>query len=134
MKDLYDKTPAFPRAKDNAKPAPKKDRIEGSSKNEKGSASKASDKIEVADSVEAFIRKAKEDYPLFFERGGTTGMLKAVARRGAGAFSSSHSPGASRSGWSIARMKAFMKLVISGRRSNPNYKQDDDLLPNKKDK
>ena len=129
MKDLYDKTPAFPRAKTNAKPSPKKDRIEGSSKNKEGSASEANDKIEAGKSIELFIKEARKNYPVFFEKGGTTGMLKAVARRGAGAFSSSHSPGATRTGWSIARMKSYMKLLISGTPSNPNYKQDNDLLP-----
>jgi hypothetical protein len=129
MKDLYDKTPAFPRAKDNAKPSPKKDRIEGSSKNEKGSASKANSKIEAGDSVEGFIKSAKEKYKTFFDKGGTGGMLRSVARRGMGAYSSSHSPGASRVGWGIARMKAFIRLLVSGSPSNPKYVQDNDLLP-----
>ena len=57
------------------------------------------------------------------------GMLKAVYRRGAGAFSSTHRPGMSRSGWGVARVNAFLKLVRSGRPSNPKYKQDNDLLP-----
>ena len=69
MKNLYDKTPAFPRAKDNAEPSPKKDRIEGSNKNPKGSASKANSKIEAGDSVEGFIKSAKEKYKTFFEKG-----------------------------------------------------------------
>jgi hypothetical protein len=56
-------------------------------------------------------------------------MLKAVYRRGAGAFSSTHRPGMSRSGWGVARVNAFLKLVKSGRPSNPKYKQDNDLLP-----
>ena len=59
----------------------------------------------------------------------TLGMLKAVWRRGAGAFSSTHRPGMSRDGWGIARVNAFLKLVRSGSPSNPKYKQDNDLLP-----
>lgn len=57
------------------------------------------------------------------------GMLKAVYRRGAGAFSTSHAPKMSRHGWAIARVKAFLYLMRNGRPSNPNYKQDNDLLP-----
>ena len=56
-------------------------------------------------------------------------MLKAVYRRGAGAFSSTHRPGMSRSGWGVARVNAFLKLVRSGKPSNPKYVQDNDLLP-----
>ena len=56
-------------------------------------------------------------------------MLKAVWRRGAGAFSTSHRPGQSRSSWAMARVNAFLYLVKNGRPSNPNYVQDNDLLP-----
>ena len=56
-------------------------------------------------------------------------MLKAVYRRGAGAFSTSHRPGMSRGGWAMARVNAFLKLVRSGKPSNPKYIQDNDLLP-----
>jgi hypothetical protein len=55
--------------------------------------------------------------------------LKAVQRRGEGAFSTSHHPSMDRRGWGIARVKAFLYLMYSGRPSNPNYKQDNDLLP-----
>jgi hypothetical protein len=58
-------------------------------------------------------------------------MLKAVYRRGAGAFSSSHRPGMTRDGWAFARVNAFLRLLKSGRPANPNYKQDNDLLPAK---
>ena len=56
-------------------------------------------------------------------------MLKAVYRRGAGAFSGSHRPGMTRDQWAMARVNAFLKLVKSGKPSNPNYKTDNDLLP-----
>lgn len=142
MKDLYKDKPDFERAKTGSKPSPAKDRIEGSSKNEKGSASKANSKIDAGDSVEGFIKTAREKYKTFFEKGGTAGMLRSVARRGMGAYSSSHSPGASRVGWALARVKAFIRLLVSGSPSNPKYTQDNDLLPsshprsskNKKDK
>ena len=35
----------------------------------------------------------------------------------------------SRNGWGIARVNAFLYLLRNGRPSNPNYKQDNDLLP-----
>jgi hypothetical protein len=35
----------------------------------------------------------------------------------------------SRHGWAIARVKAFLYLLRNGKPSNPNYKQDNDLLP-----
>ncbi len=56
-------------------------------------------------------------------------MLKAVYRRGAGAYSTSHRPGVSRAAWSMARVNAFLRLVKSGRPANPKYVQDNDLLP-----
>ena len=56
-------------------------------------------------------------------------MLKAVYRRGAGAFSTSHAPKMSRHGWAIARVNAFLKLLRSGRPSNPNYTTDNDCCP-----
>jgi hypothetical protein len=58
-------------------------------------------------------------------------MLKAVYRRGAGAFSTSHRPGKTRDQWAMARVNAFLKLLRSGSPSNPKYKQDNDLLPAK---
>ena len=56
-------------------------------------------------------------------------MLKAVYRRGAGAYSSSHAPKMSRHGWAIARVNAFLTLLRTGKPSNSAYKQDNDLLP-----
>lgn len=129
MKNLYDDKPDFERAKTGSRPSPKEDRVEGSSKNPKGSASKANDKIEAGDSVEGFIKSAKQKFPAFFDKGGTGGMLRSVIRRGMGAYSSSHSPGASRVGWGIARAKAFIRLLVSGSPSNPKYTSDNDLLP-----
>jgi len=59
----------------------------------------------------------------------TLGMLKAVYRRGAGAYSTSHRPGVSRAAWSMARVNAFLTLVRRGRPANSKYVQDNDLLP-----
>jgi hypothetical protein len=113
-------------------PAPKKDRIYGSKKNKKGSASsgkssavKFSAKTEksLKNKVSEHNEKAREGRKV------TLGMLKAVYRRGAGAFSGSHRPGMGRDQWAMARVNAFLKLVKSGKPANPNYKTDNDLLP-----
>jgi hypothetical protein len=114
-----------------SKPAPKKDQVTGSDKNKKGSAAtgrsvKFSKQVETSlkekvkthnDSVEADSKKV------------TLSMLKAVYRRGAGAFSTSHRPDQNRSSWSMARVNAFLKLVKSGSPTNSKYTQDNDLLP-----
>jgi len=110
--------------------APKKDRIYGSKKNPKGSA-KGGKKIVFSARTEATLREKvkKHNEKAPNGRKATLGMLKAVYRRGAGAFSSSHRPGMTRDGWAYARVNAFLRLLKSGRPSNPNYKQDNDLLP-----
>ena len=85
-----------------SKPAPKKDQIKGSDKNEKGSASgskkvvfsKATENA-LSDKVQRHNAKAPEG------RKATLGMLKAVYRRGAGAFSTSHRPGVNRNALSL---------------------------------
>ena len=56
------------------------------------------------------------------------GTLKAVFRRGAGAFSVSHRPGMNRNQWALARVKTFLKLVGTGERKKA-YNTDLDLLP-----
>lgn len=112
--------------------APKKDRISGSKKNAKGSAS-GGKKIVFSARTEATLReKVKKHNEKAPEgRKATLGMLKAVYRRGAGAFSGSHRPGMTRDGWAYARVNAFLRLLKSGRPANANYKQDNDLLPAK---
>jgi hypothetical protein len=81
-KQQYDKPgPKDPRRT----PAPKKDRVKGSSKNPKGSASKANEKIEVSDKTEASLKKKMETHNKS-DKGSkaTIGALKSVYRRGAG--------------------------------------------------
>ena len=113
-----------------SKPAPKKDRISGSKKNAKGSAA-GGKKIVFSDAVETSLRNKVEEHNKGAKAGrkATLPMLKAVYRRGAGAFSSSHRPGKTRDQWAMARVNAFLKLLKSGSPANPNYKQDNDLLP-----
>jgi len=127
--DAYKSSPKGKGAKTPAKPS---ERIKGSKKNKEGSASKASSKIEVGSVLNSLKEKLKAHNEKYGKEKGkkvTLGMLKAVYRRGAGAFSSTHRPNMSRSGWGVARVNAFLKLVRSGSPSNPKYRQDNDLLP-----
>ena len=122
-----------PKGKGAKTPAKPSERIKGSKKNAEGSASKANSKIEVGSVLESLKEKVSSHNKKYGKEAGkrvTLGMLKAVYRRGAGAFSNTHRPGMSRSGWGVARVNAFLKLVRSGRPSNSKYKQDNDLLPN----
>lgn len=110
--------------------APKKDRIYGSKKNPKGSAA-GGKKIVFSQKTENSLMKKVQEHNKNAKPGrrATLAMLKAVYRRGSGAFSSSHRPGKTRDQWAMARVNAFLKLLRSGTPSNPNYKQDNDLLP-----
>lgn len=117
-------------ASGGSRPAPKKDRIHGSKKNAPGSAD-GTKKIKFSAKTEkALANKVKEhNEKASTGRRATLAMLKAVYRRGAGAFSSSHRPGKTRDQWAMARVNAFLRLLRSGRPANSNYNQDNDLLP-----
>lgn len=113
-----------------SRPAPKKDQIKGSDKNPKGSAA-GGKKITFSAKTETALKNKVSEHNEKAPDGrkATLAMLKAVYRRGAGAFSSSHRPGKTRDQWAMARVNAFLRLLRSGRPANPNYKQDNDLLP-----
>ena len=109
-------------------PAPPKDRKKGSKKNKPGSA-RPGGKITFSESVTKSLQKKVKEHNEKSDRKVTLGKLKAVYRRGAGAYSTSHRPGVSRAAWSMARVNAFLTLVRRGRPANPKYVQDNDLLP-----
>jgi hypothetical protein len=111
-------------------PAPKKDQIKGSSKNKKGSAS-GTRKVKFSAAVEKSLKNKVETHNEKAKKGrrATVGMLKAVYRRGAGAYSVSHRPGMTRNQWAMGRVNAFLKLLKSGKPSNSAYTTDNDLLP-----
>ena len=127
-------------------PAPKSDKIYGSKKNPKGSATeKKAKSIQLSDKT---INTLKEKLDTFkkshpSKKNITLSDLKAVYRRGSGAYSSSHRPtitgGApnSRQAWGLARLNAFMRKksgsttangVVSSSAVKKSYIQDDDLL------
>jgi len=112
-------------------PAPKKDRIEGSKANPKGSASGSRGGIKISDqavkSLENMRDKHNDRYNAKHKQV-DLGTLKAVFRRGAGAFSVSHRPGMDRTQWALARVRTFLKLVGTGERKKA-YNTDLDLLP-----
>jgi rubrerythrin len=117
-------------------PAPKKDRIYGSDKNKVGSASsKASAKgIELNESILATLSQKAKDYNESHPKNKVSvTTLKAVMRRGMGAYSTSHRPtitgGApnSRQAWGFARVNKFLKKK-AGQQVKAAYVQDDDLM------
>jgi hypothetical protein len=111
-------------------PAPKKDQIKGSDKNSKGSAS-GSKKITFDAKTETTLKNKVAEHNETAPKGrkASLSMLKAVYRRGAGAFSVSHRPGMTRNQWAMGRVNAFLRLLKSGKPSSAAYKQDNDLLP-----
>tara|TARA_R100001163_G_scaffold50136_1_gene37738 strand:- start:106 stop:1575 length:1470 start_codon:yes stop_codon:yes gene_type:complete len=111
-------------------PAPKKDQKRGSKKNKPDSAKKPNKSIKFSKEVtQQLANKVKEHNAKDKGSKATLGALKAVYRRGAGAYSTSHAPKMSRHGWAIARVNAFLYLLRNGRPKNAGYKQDNDLLP-----
>lgn len=118
-----------------ATPAPKEDRVFGSSQNPKRSASSGSsgEGIDISASTLESLKKKLDDHNERFKdseawRRTTMGALKSVYRRGAGAFSISHRPGMTRGQWALGRVNAFLKILSDGKPKNSRYVGDNDLL------
>jgi len=116
-------------------PAPKKDQIKGSEKNPEGSAQGKTGGIVLNEATNKSLQnKVQEHNDKMKERNRpdwtrtSLGALKAVYRRGAGAFSTSHRPNVGRAQWAMARVNAFLFLSRTGAPANPKYVQDNDLL------
>ena len=118
-----------------ATPAPPKDRIVGSDRNNAGSAASSSSGRDIAideatlTSLRLKVRehnKAMQDAEPWKRT--NLGALKSVYRRGAGAFSVSHRPGMTRNQWAMGRVNAFLKILKTGRPVNRRYMSDNDLL------
>jgi len=114
-------------------PAPKKDQVKGSKTNKPDSSkdTKSASSIKFSERVETSLRNKVEDHNEKAKKGRKVSlpMLKAVYRRGAGAYSTSHRPGMTRDQWAMGRVNAFLKLVRSGKPDNSAYTTDNDLLP-----
>lgn len=118
-------------------PAPKSERIYGSSKNPKKSSSDSisAEKIQfdkkTLDAIKNKVAKHNEEHP---NKKVTIASAKAVVRRGLGAYSSSHRPTISggkpnsRVAWGLARLNAFLYKVVEGESKSGKYSQDNDLL------
>jgi hypothetical protein len=115
-------------------PAPKKDRIHGSKINAKGSAKDGKEitlSKETLNTLKNKLVEFKKENPK--KTNITLNDLKAVYRRGSGAYSTSHRPTISggapntRAAWSIARVNKFLKKA-SGEKVKKGYIQDDDLM------
>jgi len=116
-------------------PAPKKDKIIGSSKNRIGSAGSISSAGDISmneDVIKTLVTKVREHNESVKKKDNWSKTnlraLKAVYRRGAGAFSVSHRPGMNRNQWAMGRVNAFLRLLSSGS-AKASYTTDNDLLP-----
>ena len=125
-----------PAEEETRAPAPAKDQIQGSDENKPDSAKGPGGDIDFDEKTETGLRnKVKEHNEDMASKNKpdwtrtTLGQLKAVYRRGSGAYSTSHRPGISRAAWSMARVNAFLYLLRNGRPANKNYITDNDLLP-----
>jgi predicted DNA-binding protein YlxM (UPF0122 family) len=116
-------------------PAPKSERIYGSKVNKADSAAskKSAKSIVLSDKVTQTLKDKAEEYNKNHSDKVTLNELKAVFRRGSGAYSTSHRPtitdGApnSRNAWSFARVNKFLEKK-AGKKVKAAYVQDDDLL------
>ena len=107
------------------------ERIRGSKVNEPGSAkdkSKAKEIVLDEKIIDSLKLKVKEHNAKFEAKWKKVSLadLKAVYRRGAGAFSDTHRPSQNRQSWAYARVNAFLDIVRG--MGNKKYTQDDDLL------
>jgi hypothetical protein len=116
-----------------SRPAAPSERITGSRRNPKGSASGKRGGIEISKETEAALERKRDEHNEKYgdnpAKKADLGALKAVFRRGAGAFSVSHRPGMTRNQWALGRVNAYMYLLRNGRPERASYIQDNDLLP-----
>ena len=103
---------------ESSTPAKPEEKIKGSEKNEEGSASGERGGIEVSEETETALRKKVQEHNES-AKGDLTkrtdlGAVKAVYRRGAGAFSTSHRPGMTRAQWAYARVNAVLSFARNG--------------------
>jgi hypothetical protein len=116
-------------------PAPKKDKIFGSTKNKVGSASskESAKNITLNESIVKTLSNKAKGYNEKHSSKVSLSTLKAVMRRGMGAYSTSHRPTISggapntRQAWGFARVNKFL-LKKGGTKVKAAYIQDDDLL------
>ena len=116
-------------------PAPEGDQITGSDTNEPGSAKGKLGDIDLTEAQETALQNKSDDHNKEMADGDRpvwtrvrVDALRAVYRRGAGAYSVSHRPGTTRNQWAMARVNAFLHLARTGSPENSAYVGDNDLL------
>lgn len=110
-------------------PAKPSEKRSGSSKNPKGTATKQkAAKIEFTEAVVTALKNKVKEHNSKYSKKVTLGQLKAVYRRGAGAFSTSHRPGKTRGQWAMARVNMFLKMMRGGKVKESYRKADSDLV------
>ena len=118
-------------------PAPKKERISGSSVNKPGSSANINSAKSIQfseDLIETLKNKVKDHNETHPDKKINLSVAKAVVRRGMGAYSSSHRPTISggkpnsRTAWGLARLNAFLYKIINGESKSGKYSQDNDLI------
>ena len=110
--------------------APIEDRIKGSKINKEGSASNEinAKSIVLSDEIiDGLKQKVRDFNEKNKDNKVSLSTLKAVFRRGAGAFSVSHRPNMTRNGWAYARVNKFLEKK-AGEPVKKAYVQDDDLM------
>lgn len=82
---------------------------------------------EVIKSIANKVKKHNEQYP---DKKVSVTTARKVVLRGMGAFNTSRSPVVkSATQWGLARLNAFLYLIVKGKPQNPKYTTDNDLLP-----
>jgi HK97 family phage prohead protease len=116
-------------------PAAPSEQIKGSDENPAGSAADKTGGITLSDATEKALQTKADEHNAAMTDGDRpvwsrvrVDALRAVYRRGAGAFSTSHRPGMTRGQWAMARVNAFLYLARTGSPENENYVGDNDLL------
>lgn len=110
-------------------PAKPSERRKGSTKNPSGTATKQkAGKIEFTEAVITALKNKVREHNAKYSKKVTLGQLKAVYRRGAGAFSVSHRPGKTRGQWAMARVNMFLKMMRGGKVKESYRKADMDLV------
>jgi len=130
----------------SATPQVEEEQIFGSDRNEPGSAASvesASD-ISFGDDIEDELRERAQkiqtvdndpeipdrfEDDVYISEDRAFNAMKAVFRRGSGAYSRSSVEGVSRAQWSFGRTADFADIVKFGQPDDPDFTQDNDLLP-----
>jgi hypothetical protein len=109
-------------------PAKPSERRKGSSKNKPGSAGRDGAAISFSVKIIEVLKNKVKEHNSKYSKKVTLSQLKKVFRRGAGAYSSSHRPGISRTAWGLARVNAFLRMVKGDKVKKSYKKADQDLL------